>query len=309
MQPQKSLPSAEWPTWLLIVLVYVGWALLIRHFADLVEWFGPWPVVALCSIVLTLHSSLAHELIHGHPTRIQWLNDALACPPLGILFPYWIYKHTHLQHHNTRLLTLPGIDPESYFHHPQAWRNKPPWRKFICRVNMTLAGRLAFGPLISGVHLVSSSITALLRGDLKTRLLWVIHYAACGLLLYVLSAVFSLPVWHYLLAAYLAQSLIQLRSFYEHRPAEPVAHRSVIMHTCLPMRLLFLNNNYHLLHHENPGLPWYRLRQAYLADRCAGLHRNGHFVFNGYRQWLRYLFTPVASPLHPLPQPAQHPPR
>jgi fatty acid desaturase len=44
---------------------------------------------------------------------------------------------------------------------------------------------------------------------------------------------------------------------------------------------LVLNNNYHLVHHDFPHVPWYALKRVYEARREAYLARNGGFLVNG----------------------------
>ncbi|MGO3397491.1 MAG: fatty acid desaturase, partial [Serratia proteamaculans] len=90
------------------------------------------------------------------------------------------------------------------------------------------------------------------------------------------------------------------RSFFEHRAVEAPQARSIINEAAWPWRLLFLNLNYHLVHHDLPGLPWYGLRQVYLAERDEYQQRSQGFVVQGYGQWVsEYAFTPVAVEVHP----------
>ncbi|WP_121323108.1 fatty acid desaturase [Paraburkholderia sp. RAU2J] len=69
-------------------------------------------------------------------------------------------------------------------------------------------------------------------------------------------------------------------------------------------RLLFLNNNYHAVHHDLPHLPWFALKKIYEARRDAYLDRNGGFLVSGYKEWLaRYACAPVAHAVHPASYP------
>ena len=91
-----------------------------------------------------------------------------------------------------------------------------------------------------------------------------------------------------------------MRSYYEHRAADDCKHRIAINEAAWPMRLLYLNNNYHLVHHDLPGLPWYLLARVYWADRDAYLARCGGFRIAGYTELVRrFGLTPVDAPVHP----------
>jgi fatty acid desaturase len=67
------------------------------------------------------------------------------------------------------------------------------------------------------------------------------------------------------------------------------------------MRLLYLNNNYHLVHHDLPGLPWYLVRRVYRKHAAAYANRNGGYVIRGgYWELLkRYAWRATDAPVHP----------
>lgn len=63
---------------------------------------------------------------------------------------------------------------------------------------------------------------------------------------------------------------------------------------------MVLNNNYHAVHHDLPGVPWFALRNVYRARRNDYLARNGGFVVRGYVEWLRrHALCPVAHVVRP----------
>jgi fatty acid desaturase len=63
---------------------------------------------------------------------------------------------------------------------------------------------------------------------------------------------------------------------------------------------LFLYNNLHAVHHDRPGLPWYRIPAYYRANREAIVTANGGLVYNGYADVIgRYLLTPHHEGPHP----------
>ena len=64
--------------------------------------------------------------------------------------------------------------------------------------------------------------------------------------------------------------------------------------------LLFLNNNLHYVHHENPRVSWYKLPALYRANRAAFLAANGSYSFKGYGEMIRkYLFRAKSPVPHP----------
>ena len=131
--------------------------------------------------------------------------------------------------------------------------------------------------------------------------MWLIHLSLLALVLWI-AQLAGISAWWYLLAvSYPALGLAMVRSFYEHRAVDEPSARSIINEAAWPWRLLFLNLNYHLVHHDLPGLSWYGLRKAYLADRIEYQLRNHGFVVQGYSQWWRnYAWRSVEVTQHPL---------
>ncbi|MFQ5760261.1 MAG: fatty acid desaturase, partial [Acidiferrobacterales bacterium] len=107
----------EWPTLVVAVLIYAGFAGLTWHYHAL-PW---WLVLPLGAYLVGWHGSLQHEAVHGHPTRWPWVNELLAFPSLWLWMPYRVYRVAHLQHHATPSLTDPIDDPESYYLTPEEW--------------------------------------------------------------------------------------------------------------------------------------------------------------------------------------------
>ena len=101
----------EWPTLALLAACYALWGAVTAFY----EQIGPLLLVLLAAPLVTLHSSLQHEALHGHPTRSAALNEALVFLPLGLLFPYRRFKTLHLRHHNDAALTDPYDDPECFY--------------------------------------------------------------------------------------------------------------------------------------------------------------------------------------------------
>jgi fatty acid desaturase len=61
---------------------------------------------------------------------------------------------------------------------------------------------------------------------------------------------------------------------------------------------LLLNNNYHLVHHDLPQVPWFALRVVYETSRQQYIERSGGFLVTGYSEWIRrYGFAAVTHPV------------
>ena len=282
----------EAPTWLLCAAIYGGWVVLTLNFHAL-PW---WVVLPLGAWLVAWHNSLQHEITHGHPTRRRWLNDSLAYPPLGLVFAFLVYRRSHLAHHATAALTCPERDSESFYVSAADWRKMNPVLRLLLTANNSMLGRFILGPAISyflfwrGARIRWSDLPELAA-----------HAAVLGAVLWWVIAYCGIPFWAYVaFFAYPGMSLSLMRSYLEHRPANGQAESTAIVERAPVFGLLFLNNNLHTAHHDNPSLPWYALPAAYRGDRDGFVARNGGYVFSGYLDVARrYLLKPKDSPLHP----------
>jgi len=250
---------------------------------------------------VAMHSSLQHEFLHGHPTPNQTINDLLVSLPIGLCFPYLRFKDTHLAHHSDPNLTDPSHDPESNYVRPQIWELFSNGRKRLCNLNNTLLGRMVFGPMLSLLRFYSQDLSAACNGDRRIQMSYLYHAAGLGVIAVWQVSVSQMPVWALLLAAYLAMSILKIRTFLEHRAHEHARARSVVIEDRGPLALLFLNNNFHAVHHAHPGLVWHRIPHEYARRRDDFLRRNEGYWYASYWSVFRmYLFhrkDPVAHPL------------
>jgi len=294
---QRPLWRAEWPTWLLIAVIHGGWG------ATLVFWrtLGTLPATLLMIWWCAWYMSLQHELIHGHPTRWPAVNRLFGTLPLAVWYPYRLYRDSHLRHHVDFHLTLPALDTESSYVSPAEWAGMGRAMRALLWLNKTFWGRMLVGPAIAIGGAWRDAIREPLRGDWRYAGMWLRHLGLLAGLLWTVDAVAGVSPIRYLLAiAYPAQSLAMVRSFYEHRPAEDHKQRVVLNEAGPVFRLLFLNNNYHLVHHELPSLPWYLLPRVYRAWRDDYIARSGGFHVRGYGELARrHGWRPVDAPVHP----------
>jgi fatty acid desaturase len=269
----------EAPTLALAVAIYGGWLLLTFFWRALPIWFAV-PVGAwLCAWQM----SLQHEVIHGHPTHSQRLNDLIGAPPLNLWLPYALYRDSHRRHHRDAHLTDPLEDPESTYMSAEAWRRTDPVRRGLHVACNTLVGRLLLGPPRAIVSFWFRQGRLILGGRRDLARVCLAHGVGVALVLVWVCGVCHIGLLTYLVGVvYPATSLVMIRSLAEHRAAEGVEDRTAVVENAGLLGLLFLNNNLHLLHHERPSLPWYALPAQWRAMRADLLTARGGPVYRGY---------------------------
>jgi len=291
-QPAKF----EWPTWLLLVITYSAWITLTLNWHHVPGWL----LWLLGGYTIALHSSLQHEALHGHPTRNNKLNIALVWPPLSLWLPIELYVENHLNHHRSEL-TNPELDPESFYIRQKVWRTFGRWRQRLHLFNNTFIGRMLVGPWLAIGQQYRIELGHLRLGDYRHAGVLLRHLISVTLVLYWLIGVCQMPFWVYLLAfAWPGTSMMMIRSFLEHRYDPEHDHRTVLIDGCPLTRLMFLNNNYHWVHHRYPALAWYEIPAIAHIERAVVLQRNGNYCYPGY--WTiarRFLFKPWTHPAFP----------
>jgi fatty acid desaturase len=295
---RKAFRQIDGPTWIVALVIYAAWGALIWYNAVLPWWF----MMPVGAYLLAWHFSLQHEAIHSFRGVPAWLRFALVFPPIGLWFPFPLYRKSHTTHHRDIHLTVPGVDTESYYVLQADWQRMSSSMRAMLTFNQTLVGRLLIGPALRLWILISKESKRVAQGDYSHLPHWAVHAIAVALLFWFISGVCHFPWWQYcLLIAYPGMSLSLLRAFYEHRAAEDSQQRTAAVESNVLFGLLYLYNNLHVVHHLKPTMPWYDIPRYYRENRESLLELNGQYVYRGYAVFVRrYLFTPVFSPVHPL---------
>jgi fatty acid desaturase len=291
----QILSRFDWPTVFLLIATFGTWAVALLLPAG-------WGLGAfvLLTLALTLHSSLSHEILHGHPFGMERTETVLGAFQPGLFVPYLRFKRQHLAHHRDANLTDPYDDPESNYLDPAVWARLSKWQRAIFRVNNTLAGRIVLGPAVGIFAFVRGDIAAARAGDRVIVGDWLAHIPSVVVTLWAVSAS-ELSIWLYLGACYAALSMLKIRTFLEHQAHERVSGRTAIVEDRGVLGFLFLNNNLHVVHHMNPSVTWYHLWPLYLEQRERFVTRNNGYVYASYGEVFRRYFLnskdPVAHPL------------
>jgi fatty acid desaturase len=288
----------EVPTLLLVAAIYGGWLTVTLS-------YGRWPLAVLIPmaiLVVTLHSSMQHEIVHGHPTRWHAFNRLLGMVPLSLWLPFERYRQLHRAHHIDARLTDPLDDPESFYWRPEDWERLGGLSRLLLRAQQTLAGRILIGCVWRIGAFLHEEWGALARGQDKLRGVWVEHLLWCVPVIVWLKFVCGMPLWLYFIAIIVPANAIQLiRSFAEHRARPDATQRIAIVENSWILGPLFLFNNLHSLHHEAPLIPWYEYPQRYRTIRERLIAANGGLVYSTYFDVARrYLFRAHDVLEHPM---------
>jgi fatty acid desaturase len=292
-----EIDRVEWPTLLLLVATYASWIVLTLNWNEVPGWI----LWLIAGYTIALHSSLQHEIIHGHPTRNPRLNMALGWPPLTLWLPLELYRENHRRHHDSEL-THPERDPESFYLAPEKWQALKIWQQNLMLINNSFAGRMLIGPWLAVGQTWRNEFRLLRGGDLRHAGILLRHALSAAAVCAWLVVLCDMPIYLYLLAfVWPGTSMMLMRSFLEHRYDPEEDRRTVLVEGCPLTRLLFLNNNFHWVHHRYPKLPWYRIPGVAREQRIEMLERNGNYSYPGY--WTiawRYLLKPWTHPAYPV---------
>ncbi|KIN63963.1 Fatty acid desaturase family protein [Sulfitobacter noctilucicola] len=293
--PPTRIVTVDWRTFSVLTGCLLVWGLAL----SMPQGWQAFSFVLLV-LSLTLHSSLSHELLHGIVVRSNRISTAIGLIQPGLFVPYLRFKEQHLAHHHDARLTDPYDDPESHYLDPAVWERVPFLLRLVLQMNNTLLGRMILGPAIGLAVFWTGDLRRIAKGDTKVLAHWVSHVPGVLLVLGVV-AWSEVSLWSYLLACYGALSVLRIRTFLEHRAHERASGRTVIIEDSGPLAFLFLNNNYHAVHHIHPQVAWYRLPSVYRARRAAFVARNQGYVYRSYgtifAQYLLRAKDPVAHPL------------
>ncbi|MFQ6018143.1 MAG: fatty acid desaturase, partial [Kiloniellaceae bacterium] len=217
--PRRLPDRVEWPTLWVAVAIYGGFGLLTWHYAILPWWLVP----PLGGYLVAWHGALQHEVVHGHPTPWDPVNELLVFPSLWLWMPFRIYRDSHFEHHIDDRLTDPLDDPESFYVTREAWARSGRRRRAGLWLHNTLAGRLLLGPFLCTWRLYSGEARHLVRGDTGNLTAWLWHLGGCAaVLVWVLWLCKVPPIDYLAFFAFPGISLTLLRSFLEHRAREAV---------------------------------------------------------------------------------------
>ena len=285
---------AEWRTLLVVAAVYGLTVLTVVRY----EVLTPWLAIPMLAVLGAWHLSMQHEVLHGHPFRNQILNDALGGIPVTLWIPYLAFKKDHHEHHLSDL-TNPALDNESYYVSQEQWDKAGRIRRAAWTANRTILFRMFVWTIVSTITYVLSVLKRAVRNEKSDRLAVTLHIIGVAFVVYLVS-LSSMPLWQFALGTvYGGRILNAIRPFPEHKYQSGVETRTAMIMAGRFMSLLMLNNNLHVAHHEEPGVPWYRYDNLMQRVNAVERARDAGVLYEGgYAEiFRRFSFTPVDSPV------------
>ncbi|WP_204141987.1 beta-carotene hydroxylase [Halomicronema sp. CCY15110] len=238
-------------------------------------WFG-WCVFLMNVLALHLAGTVIHDASHNAAHRNRVVNAVLghgSALILGFSFP--VFTRVHLQHHAH--VNDPQNDPDHFVS-----TGGPLW---------LIAARFFY-------HEIYFFQRRLWR---KWELLeWFLGRLAVGLL--VFTAV-QLDFLGYIFNYWFSPALvvgIALGLFFDYLPHRPFEERdrwkNARVYPSGILNLLIMGQNYHLIHHLWPSIPWYRYKPAYevmkpLLDSKGSPQSLG--ILNGTKDFFGFLYDVV----------------
>ena len=282
----KPLTTAEWQkkiqqfldppsSWNLTVGLFIGGYLLAA--LSIWQWYQDnWPLpvlVSLAFLALHMEGTVIHDACHNaaHPNR--WINQAMghgAAILLGFSFP--VFTRVHLQHHSH--VNDPKNDPDHivstfgpvwliaprFFYHEYFFFERKLWRKY-----------------------------ELIQWGLERGLFITIVIA--GIKFNFMNVIYNLWFGPALMVG------VTLGIFFDYLPHRPFLSRNrwknARVYPSRVMNLLIMGQNYHLVHHLWPSIPWFEYKPAYevtkpLLDSKGSPQRMG--IFETKKDGLNFLY-------------------
>jgi fatty acid desaturase len=286
--------AGEWKTLGVIVAVYGLTVLTVVRYDVLT----PWLAIPMLAVLGAWHLSMQHEVLHGHPFKSQFINDAIGSIPVTLWMPYFAFKKDHHEHHKSDL-TNPELDNESFYVTQEQWDNAGTIRRAAWTANRTILFRMFVWTIVSTISYVTLVLKRAVRNEQGDRLAVLLHVIGVVVVVYLVS-LSSMPLWQFALGTvYGGRILNAIRPFPEHKYQSGVETKTAMIMAGPFMSLLMLNNNLHIAHHDDPKIPWYRVSE--LARNVNAVERAreaGVLYEGGYAEVFRkFSFTPVDSPV------------
>ncbi|MCB1153291.1 fatty acid desaturase [bacterium] len=247
-----KIEGVAWPTISVGVLSLVLWGGAAYGAVAGVLSYG-W-AVAICTFAAYLAFTPMHDATHRSISKRGWINDVLGrvCGLL-LLAPYPAFRYLHLQHH--KHTNDPDEDPDHYSGNGPAWQLPLRWftqdwayyLRYIFKQKDRPRGE--FGEALIEFTLFYLTAAALI----------VLGYGKPTILLWLLPARLAI--------GFLAFSFDYLPHWPYDATGKDDRYRATLNLREWWLTPVLLYQNYHLIHHLYPGVPFYRYAAVWRDQR------------------------------------------
>ncbi len=264
-------PSVAWPTLLLMGMILFAWTWIgWRAFFDgLSLW-----IAFVCNTTLAYMAfTPQHEAVHGSVSKkyaaLNGVVGRLSGVPL--LSPFHAFKRLHLTHHKHT------NDPET---DPDFWSGKGPW--FILPLRWLTQDFYYWYISITSIKETSKTRKTEVIGTL------VVFYGTAGWM--ALNGHLEAVIWAWIVPSRVASALLAFMFDYlPHRPHRIAAKTNPFKATrniqAPGVTMIFLAQNYHLVHHVFPTAPFYRYARIWRRHQRWFTERGGQS--DSFRNWFK----------------------
>jgi len=249
---QQSVPKIAWGTLLLFLIIVVGYTLVIISCLNghLSYSIGSIACVYFSYACFTVQHDAGHGSIFSHESHLKWIESSLgwvASLPL-LVVPFLLFQKIHDRHH--AFTNDPNRDPDQF-----NFGNK--WYQIILNIYF-IPIKYHWMALFQLRHLKT------FRDTYASTFVYLI--ITIGSLTVLSLKGYGFEVFCFAIIPLIINIFI-LVMFFDYIPHHP--HKSLDRYhntRIYPSRLLnllLLGQNYHLIHHMYPRVPWYRYKNVY----------------------------------------------
>ncbi len=246
--PAEPVPRVALPTLSLLIGGFALWGVTVALYLN--GSLPGWVAVPLLGVAGYLHFTVAHDAGHNSASNVRWLNDAmgrLSTPIFALHAAFPVWRFIHMQHHRFTNHD-DGSDPDAYTMRGPAWQRPLRWLTIdyhYILFYLRLVGKRKRNEQVEAVTFalvaVALPIALIASGNLAVWL--VVFFLPSRLAVLWLAYAFDYLPHHGL---HHTPKEDKLKGTRNRIGGERWA--SVVM----------LYQNYHLVHHLHPVVPFYR---------------------------------------------------
>lgn len=293
--PGIALPTVARPTVALWVFSFLTWSVTV--WAHLTQDLTLWVAIPILSAATFLMFTVLHEATHHAAGQITAVNEwlgRLSAPFVAVYMTYPFFRYIHIEHHRNTNEDI-NTDPDSWTSHGPWWQLPFRWASIDVGYVVFYIKRMSNRPsreiagVLSGVlFALGLAFAAILTGHGMDFVLLVLVPQRIGL---------TILAWWF--------------DWLPHHDLEHTQRDNRFQATRIrvgaewAMTPLMMYQNYHLVHHLHPAIPFYRYIAAWEANEEAYLAQDvpistawgRELSVSEYRQWRRISssFTTVTA--------------